>query len=318
MIVAFYTPNLNFRGSCVALYNYALYNETLLDNKSIIITDLSQRSPAEDDLAFKWISNRFQIYTRIDTACDIFYCIKYGKNDGVVHPTAKTVVHCVFDMSEPHGDVYAGVSRSLAMKFGSDKFVPHMVLPPPETGDLRSELGIRETDTVFGRHGGQDTFNLQFAKEVISAIVRQRNDIYFIFLNAPEWDSHPQIIYLGATTDRVEKQKFINTCDAMIVPETMGHTFGMSVAEFSVSNKPVICYNGPVWNTSHIDILGDKGIYFDNPNDFYRILNTFSKEIPSGLNNAYQNAYQDYTPEKVMAQFESVFLSQVKSRMCSD
>jgi hypothetical protein len=304
MIVAFFTPNLNFRGSCVALYNYALYNETLLGNKSIIITDPSQRSPSEDDLAFKWISNRFQISTRLDTICDIFYCIKYGKNDGVVHPTAKTVVHCVFDMSEPHGDVYAGVSRSLALKFKSDKFVPHMVLPPPETGNLRKELGIRETDTVFGRHGGQDTFNLQFAKEIISAIVRYRDDIYFVFLNAPEWDSHPQIIYHGPTTDRVEKQKFINTCDAMIVPETMGHTFGMSVAEFSVSNKPVICYNGPVWNTAHIDILGDKGIYFDNPGDFCRILNTFStKEIRTDL-----NAYRDYTPEKVMAQFQSVFL----------
>src|SRR5690606_1716942 len=99
---------------------------------------------------------------------------------------------------------------------------------------------------VFGRHGGIDTFNLQFCKSLISQIVREYPLIYFVFLNALAWDSHPNIIILPPTTDLDEKRKFICTCDAMIVPETLGHTFGMSVAEFSIHNKPVLCYNGHV------------------------------------------------------------------------
>ena len=74
----------------------------------------------------------------------------------------------------------------------------------------------------------------------------------------------------------------------MLVPEQLGHTFGMAVAEFSVSNKPCIVYNGDdVWNTAHIDILARRGQYFKNYDDLMYILMHWKK--PSQVNdwNAY-------------------------------
>jgi hypothetical protein len=321
MIIFFHTPNLNFRGSCVAIYDYAYYNQTLLNNKSIIITDYNQKH-TNDKIAFKWFTNNFPILSyknkhELETLlikhnCDIFYAIKYGNNDNIFFDNIFTVVHCVFDMLEPHGDVYAGVSKSLTTKFGSYyPFVPHMISISTKNKQIlrkqfRKKYNILDTDIVYSRHGGIDTFNLEFAKTIISQIVRERNDIYFIFLNAPVWDNHKQIIYLEPTTDSLEKRKFINGCDAMIVPETMGHTFGLSIGEFSILNKPIICYNGRVWNTSHLDILGDKGIYFDNPELLYSILNNFDK---NNYINKNLNAYSEYTPDKVMKQFQDVFLN---------
>jgi hypothetical protein len=313
MLIAFYTPNINFRGSCVALRDYALYNEILLHNRSIIISDYNQKH-TNDEIAFSWLSRRFPIFFSrslqdlddilIREQCDILYCIKYGIDDGIYSTRIKTAIHCVFDMSQPHGNVFAGVSKSLADKFNCDTFVPHMISLIPTNGEnLRREFSIPNDANVFGRHGGIDTFNLEFTKIIISKIVRESSNIYFVFMNAPVWDNHPQIIYLPATTDIDEKKKFIRTCDAMIVPETMGHTFGLSIAEFSVYNKPVICYNGPVWNTSHIDILGDKGIYFKTADELYNILNNFESK---DYNNVDINAYRDYTPENVMRKFKDI------------
>ena len=310
MKIAFHTPNLNFRGSCVALYDYAHYNELLLGNQSIIVTDLSQHS-SSDPIAIEWIRRRFPIRfyrTKEDLldilkeeTCHLLYCIKYGTNDGICFSHFPTVIHCVFDMTQPHGDVYAGVSRTLANKFGSSLYVPHMISLIPRTNNtLRQSLDIPESAIVFGRHGGQDTFNLEFAKRVISRLVRE-TDIHFVFLNAPQWDIHAQIHYLPATTDKERKELFINTCDAMIVPETMGHTFGMSIAEFSIRCKPIICYNGTVWNKTHLDILGDDGIYFENEQQLYTLLKEFVK-------TTRPNAYQTYTPSHVMSRFFNVFL----------
>jgi hypothetical protein len=87
-------------------------------------------------------------------------------------------------MSEPHGEVYAGVSRAMASKFGKDLYVPHMVgLKPVGKDNLRGQLGIPENGIVFGRYGGVDTFNIKFCMDIIIWLVNTRRDIYFIFIN---------------------------------------------------------------------------------------------------------------------------------------
>lgn len=310
MKIAFYTPNLNFRGSCVALYDYAHYAETLLGLTSIVLTDRAQQH-TNDVIAEDWIRRRFPVYTcsgDMDTVlhqyqCDVLYCIKYGTRDGIVSSTVYTIVHCVFDMSEPHGDQYIAVSSSLAHKFQRTAFLPHMIsmttTPVHET--MRASLGIPSSAIVFGRHGGRDTFNLEWAKETISRVVRDRDDIVFVFMNAPEWDTHPRIIHLPPTTDVYEKKRYIQTCDAMVVPETMGHTFGMSIAEFAVHQKPILCYNGPVWNTAHLDMLGETATYFDSPGALYSALTSFRPYTDT----AVAQAYASYTPTAVMRAFAS-------------
>jgi hypothetical protein len=320
MIIAFLTPDINFRGTCRALYDYAAYNETLLGNKSIIVSDASCIHK-NSEIAFKWISNRFPVLFYTDKThlhslltsnqCDLLYCIKYGKDDHMHFKDIPTVVHCVFDMTQPHGAVYAGVSKSLAAKFYSNLYVPHMVSMKRgnDQNNMRCQLSIPSDAIVFGRYGGMDTFNLEFAKTIISRVARENSNIYFLFMNTPSWDNHSQIIHLEASTDISYKQRFICTCNAMIVPETLGHTFFMAGAEFALHQKPLIVYNGPVWNTAHIDQIGEKGIYFQSPEQLYDILTQFDpKEYQ---NRTDLNVFAEFTPESVMRKFKQVFIDPI-------
>jgi len=312
MRIAFHTPQLDVRGTCVAIYDYAHYNETLLNNRSIIILpELSNN----DEMIMNKFYNRFQIITygknrSLEDAiegCDVLYCIKYGKKDRIISTKIKTVVHCVFDMTEPHGDVYAGVSSTLARKFNNSVFVPHMVGLKPDIGgdNMRKELGIPKNAVVFGRHGGQDTFNLDFAINGIQEILDATNNIWFVFVNTPKYWDNKRVIYINKIIYNSEKNRFINTCDAHLECGTMGHTFGLSMAEFSVNNKPIISHKGNTWNTAHLDILGDKAIYFDTKTNFIEALTTF---VPKVWEKRDNNCYRNYTPENVMGQFNSIFL----------
>lgn len=314
MIIAFHTPAIDVRGTCVALYDYAHYSETLLGNQSIIIT---KENAKHDDQALYKFENRFRIiyYSSADSLdkilekykCDLLYCIKYGKRDGIVSDTVKTVVHCVFDMTEPHGVVYAAVSETLARKFNSQKFVPHMVgLKPSITGEtMRKWLNIPESATVLGRHGGQDTFDLDIVKSAISSAVNTRKDLYFLFVNTPVFIHHPRVIFLDKIVDADEKNRFICTCDGMIHGQSLGETFGLAIAEFSVNNKPIITFGGAVWNTAYRDILGNRAEYYYTGDDCYKILVNFDK---TKYQNMDLNCYRDYTPERVMGIFKRVFI----------
>jgi len=314
--IAFFSPHLDVRGTCVSLYDYALNNQTILGNESVIVINESSRSTNNVKI-YKKFSEKFNIIFCKDNNiqdldekiadCDILYCIKYGKNDGFLSSKIKTVVHCVFDMTEPHGDVYAGVSSQLAKKFDKSLFVPHMIgLTPSATGEnFRSKLNIPDSATVFGRHGGLDTFDLKIAMNAIKRTVRDFPNTYFIFVNTVKFDNHPNIHFLDKIVDLDEKTKFISSCDAMIHAQSLGETFGISIGEFCVNNKPIITYGGSVWNDNYKNILKDKGLYYTTEDECYHQLNMFNKDEYKNLDN---NCYTDYTPEKVMVQFENVFI----------
>ena len=136
--IAFHTETIDIRGSCVAIYDYAHNNETLLNNESFIVVPMiSITQNRNDDIAVTKFMERFNVYFYNDKQdlqkylekqkCDIFYAIKFGKNDGMVFDNIKNVVHCVFEMLEPHGQVYAAVSQQIANKYNQTLFVPHMI-----------------------------------------------------------------------------------------------------------------------------------------------------------------------------------------------
>jgi len=59
---------------------------------------------------------------------DFMHFIKYGHDDHITRRIA--VGHSLrFIMAQPHGDVYAGVSATLAKKFGQQLQVPHIINP---------------------------------------------------------------------------------------------------------------------------------------------------------------------------------------------
>jgi hypothetical protein len=315
MLIAFYTTSIHVRGSCTALYDYALYNETLLGNKSVIISNKGEQH-LSDVGAVKKFTSRFPIlyHTTMEDleekliGCDMLYVIKHGQLDKYFSKTVNTAIHCVFDMASPHGHAFAAVSKTLAAKFGSTAFVPHMIALEPAkdpSDNLREQLGIPKHAVVFGRHGGMDTFDLELARKAISRVVRDFFHVHIVLVNTPVFDTHPSIHYLPMISGDDEKNRFIMTCDAHIECGSLGHTFGLSMAEFSVNNKPIIAYNGPTWNTAHLDILGDNGIYYKSEDELYKLLSDFH---PSYYNQKDNNMYKEFTPENVMKQFHDVFI----------
>jgi hypothetical protein len=324
-VIGFFSSGLCIRGTSVALYDYADHNEKILSNKTFI---LLQKNGNHDPFALKRFSDRFDIvWVDIHNESEkddiiknhnisIIYYIRYGKREKLLSDKIKNVIHCVFDMSEPYGDVYAGVSQALSNKFGKNLFVPHMIALQKTTEDnMRKKLNIPEDAIVFGRYGGMDTFNLDFCWRAIKLILSINKNIYFLFGNTPQYIIHDNIKYIDKIVTEHEKNLFINTCDAHLECGNLGHSFGLAIGEFSVFNKPIIAYKKPLiqfrewrgefWNDSHIKILGEKGIYFSNEKEFLNILLTFKRENYFGKD---LNLYREYSPEKVMKIFKEVFI----------
>ena len=314
--IAFHIYFFCVRGTSTALFDYAHYSETILGYKSIFVVPKSSILENKNiDIALKKFQKRFEIFYYDDLNnlenilqkedCDMLYVIKYGTNDGVFSRKIKTCIHCVFDMSQKHGDVYAGVSEQIASKFGNSLFVPHMVMESNKTNEnLRNKLGISDNSTVFGYHGGRDSFNIHFVINAVKKAARFFPNIYFVFVNIPKFDDRPNIIFLKKIVEVEDKSKFINTCDCCLEAQSLGQSFGLSLSDFSVNNKPIITYGGIVMNDNYKKILGDKAIYYYDEKGLLEILRNFRKD---DYKNVDINCYKDYSPQNVITIFNNIF-----------
>ena len=325
MKIAFHSYQLGDRGTEICLYKYAKHNQEVLGNESIIISTSSRPTPSlERFKEFKiilypdvWqndgkndsLRNRLENVIQLENV-DAFYAIKGGEDDGFMPKNCKRLAHAIFRMDQPHGDVYAGVCKYISDKYGGiHPYVYHIIDVPPENGNLRDKLSIPKDALVFGRHGGKDTFSIDFVKPVIKKVLDLRPDIYFLFLNTEPFIKHDRVIYLETIINEEEKMKFIDTCDAMIHARLDGEIFSLSTAEFSIRNKPVITWDGHIemYDRGHIEILQEKGIYYKDPQALFDILLNIDKNfIASNDWNAYNNTY---SAKNVMKQFSDVFLN---------
>lgn len=316
--IIFYDNNLSLRGTSVALYNYADYNERILGNKSIIMARpddtlnlTKEKFEKRFECVFGWFNQKGTEDYAKSIGADYFYAIKEGtQSDGIVLKDIKTLVHAVFCKNDPHGHRYAYVSDWLAKNQGYNPetySVPHMIEKLPKAPyDLRERLGIPKNKTVFGCYGGKTEFNIGFVHSVIKDITKQRDDIVFLFMNINEFtEKNENIIHLPGSWILEEKSAFINACDAMIHARNGGETFGLSCGEFAMENKPVITYNGS-GERNHIEILSDRGIYYNNYEELYDILTNFKNYIKF---DDYDTPYLNYSPEIIMEKFNKVFLS---------
>jgi len=321
MNILFFIRHFTERGTEVAIYDYAKYNEEILNNKSYIIcfSEKKQKSirfPTER-LSYEKFKGRFQILeiddikeiTRIIEKYNIsfFYTLTFGEGNDIYQfenkhlwGKCKTIKHCVFKTTFPESDYYISISETLNTKNKTTiPVIPHIVALPTCNENLRKELNIPETSIVLGRHGGYNTFNIHLAHEAIKAFLQTNTNIYFLFMNTQPFFNHPNIIYLDRNIDVFFKTKFINTCDAMIHARSDGETFGLSIAEFSIKNKPVITC--PCGDLEHIHILGDKAIQYTSKEGLLNILRNIETIISS--RNDW-NAHTLYTPEYVMGLFQ--------------
>eukprot|EP00966_Prymnesium_polylepis_P031351 729275-Prymnesium_polylepis.2 len=346
--VAFYTNQLCERGTEVALFDYADLGERLLGFTAWVLypigaehnfgptidkfrrrfgerlvplrrTDHTQ--PAGDQPLPNYAQPSQQEVGSILRRHGIthVYVIKVGVPDGpdlsaFEGTRARTLVHAVFDALEPHGDIFARISPCVPTEAGAKvPVVPHVVRPIERQGpDLREELGIPRRATVFGRHGGQDTFDAPEARQAVAQVARERADVFFVLVNTPVLpgvEDVPNVIYLKPFMDDARKAAFIRTCDAMLHGRRTGETFGLAIAEFSVCNRPVITssrYTEANTARFHLDTLGQRGIYYSDCASLVRILHAFDR-VDAPRHD--WNAYRQFEPMHVMQTFKRVFLS---------
>lgn len=310
--IAFHTNQLSIRGTEVALYQYAKYNEDILGNKSVIFT-----FPNRDMSAYEKFKERFEVvilewwnYEQylIDNNFDYLYLIKMGVNDGYCLNKIPTLVHAVFRFNDPHGHKYFYVSDWLAKDQGYNAethSLPHICekLPTPEY-KFREKYNIPQTAIVFGGYGGSTEFNIEFVKNAIKDIVKKRDDVYFIFMNFTPFEEHNQIKFFPGNYDLKEKSSFVEACDAMIHARSGGETFGLAVSEFALSNKPIVTY-GLSGENNHIDILKEKAIIYNSYGDVLNIFNDLSNYVKY---SDYDLPYKQFSPEIVMDKFDKIFL----------
>ena len=254
----------------------------------------------------------------ISEGADYFYNIGQGMDMQLVS-ACPNCLHEVFQM-KPHGEQYATVSRHLSLSFNRPDIpsVPHIVHfrndnnsdNNNDCSDMREMLGIPADATVFGRYGGFGQFDIPYVHEAIREFVQMNGNAYFIFANTRTFcEAHAQIIHLDTIYDETAKIKFINTCDAMIHARSDGETFGLSIAEFSIKNKPVITTHSSIPNSdAHIDMLGERAVIYRNKTELLTIFEN-TKQIAASRND--WNAYAGYNPESVMRQFMEVFIKPV-------
>jgi hypothetical protein len=316
--IGFHSQGLSLRGTEIALYDYALHNQTILNNDSVIFHKLQN---SQDSQVLKKFQKHFKVlgYETNSDLCkhaesekiDLAYFIKSGDRDGSVLGEIPIAVHAVFPTkpSEFHGDKFAFVSEWLAKEYSNNKipFVPHMITRSNIAGDLRDALGIPVHSTVLGCYGGSDSFNLAFVHKAILDALTIRKDIFFIFMNITPFANHERLLFLPGSADLVQKEKFINTCDGMIHARGIGESFGLACGEFSIRNKPVITYSMSP-QRSHIEILSDKCILYNGAADIRHILLNFDQSVQ---HERIWDAYSDrFGPTSVMSQFKNVFMGQ--------
>ena len=323
MNVGFFIRHFTERGTEVSVYDYATYNEDILHNKSLIIcftpeTQQQYHFPSTR-VSYPKFSKRFTIleikeiedmkliiqtynlaffYTQTHGGPDI-----YRFNYSHIWGTCKTIKHCVFDTRYPEGDYCISISHTLNHKLGTTlPVIPYIVELPTHEEHLRNELNIPHDAVVFGRYGGMTEFNIPWVHEAIQKCVLTHENYYFLFMNTKEFYTHPRIIHLDVNVDVHYKTKFINTCNAMIHAREMGETFGLSVAEFSFQNKPVLtCTSGDV---EHVHILGEKALLYHSKEE---LLHLFHHIKPILQERNDWNAYRSYSPQHVMEQFNRLF-----------
>jgi hypothetical protein len=317
-VVAFLSNKITLRGTEIAMYDYAEFNELLLGNKSIIITRNYHSIQNEWDVnseAYLKFTERFQVeyyWTQTDIDSIVLknnithlYIIKAGGWDGIISTKCINLIHCVFNTNHRHGQVYSVISSEVNRLCNTNyPVVPHMIRNFETTEDLRQELQIPQEAIVFGRYGGVDAFDIDFVYKVIENILKTRTDIYFIFMNTNRFYEHPQIVYVNGTTNMEYKRQFINTSDALLHARFDGETFGITCGEFAVEKKPVITYGGSK-ERNHINILGDKAVLYADYESLWKIISEFKKD----KYNMEFNNYLDYSPENVMTIFNQVFLN---------
>jgi len=315
MKILFHANTINYRGTTVAITDYARYNQDILGNESTITycnTIGPERDMGNEQAVIDELEKEFEVvgYRAGDLEkkieelhIDLAYFINSGQSESL--PTnCKTAVHAVFQFNQPHGDRYAYISEWLSQKMsdGNIPFVPHIVQLPDTTENYRGAFNIRADQKVIGRIGGYYTFDIPFVKQYIKRLVTSTDEFVFLFAGTEPFIDHPNVRFINEFHNPLKKAKFINTCDAMLHARDRGESFGLSVAEFLSLNKPVLAWNGG-HDLNHLDMLKDSGLLYNDPSHLDELI----RSLPD-FKEDWTKRVEQYKPIPVMNKFKEVFL----------
>ena len=320
MKVGFYLREINFRGIANSIYLFALNNNKILKNESIIIYNSTALDNQDEAiLEFKRIFKTYQIknFEELNILnkklkLDFIYFQRDGAKDKLVE-NCKNLIHAVFpqNLFQYHGHAYAYISKWLSKTCSNSK-IPYSKLPielSKSKKDLRKKLKIPKNANVFGYHGGENSFDLQFVKNVIKKISSKEKNIYFLFMNVKKFLSNKNVIFLKGSFDKTKKKEFINSCDAMLHARSLGESFGISCAEFAICNKPIITY-GFCRQRAHFDICGKNIITYYSYNDLQKKLLNFDKTKKYKISNLKKKL----SGKAAIQSFKKIFLNKIKKK----
>jgi len=339
MNILFHTNQISERGTEIALYDYAIGNQTVLNNTSFVaspkdrIFDQNILDKFKESFFVFLYQSKDELYNFIENNnINLIYKIENGKEiDSLLHENIPHFIHCVFTIQYKHGNFYCPISPFLNYWYKkSYPVLPHIVKKfPGNIETLRKTLNIPDNAIVFGGYGGMTSFNISFVQKEIINVANKYKNIYFLFMNFNSFindNSLNNIIFVQKNTDINYKEIFINTCDAMIHAQSLGETFGLAVAEFSIKNKPVITFSynlisNPIlsiktllkyllnrgfdYGTAHLDFLGKKAIRYSNKYKLRDIFINFKNKYYK--NNINYDCYSEiFNETKVMKIFENI------------
>jgi hypothetical protein len=314
MKILFHTHTLNFRGTAVAVYDYARFNEEVLGNESVIAYNSSipyEKDMGTEEEALNKTLSRFEVRgykdtSELDGICkdvDLAYFIRAGHYEPL--PTnVKTGIHCVFQHNSPHGDVYAYISDWLSRKMtnGVSPWVPHIVNLPEANGDYRDKFNL-QGKTVIGRFGGFYKFDISFVRRAIKEVLEKSEDHVFLFVNTMPFIKHDRVIFIDSVVDLQKKSNFINTCDGFIHARQEGESFGLALCESLFHNKPTLSWNGGR-DQHHIQLLKGTELLYDESNIVDKLLNI------KDFKGDYKSIVDKFNPTAVMNKFKEVFIDE--------
>ena len=288
MKIGFYIREMNYRGISNSIFDFAYYNNKFLNNDSYIFFNSYAHDNKKE--VIKKFKKNFKVFGIKDfseikkinnyTKLDYIYFQRSGYREEIICGV-KNIIHAVFpnNIWQYHGHQYAYISSWLSKTCSNNKisFVPLIVSMPKSNANIRDDLNIPRNAIVFGYHGGEGSFDLIFVHHAIKRILELNDKIFFIFMNVNKFISHKKVIFLKGSFDKINKVKFINSCDAMIHARSLGESFGLSCAEFAIKNKPVFTY-AYCQQRAHFDICKGKIIPYYSYYDFIDKIIKFKKK----------------------------------------
>ena len=321
MKIGFFVQEMNYRGITNSIFEYAHYNETILKNKSYIFFYRSSKSNKKEVIyAFKkkfktYGIDKFETIKKINDKIKLnFIYHQVGKADDLDFSyTSQSMVHLVFPQNtyKIKENIYFFISSWLSKECSNFKipYLPYIVNYKKNQNNLRKKLGIKNSDIVFGCHGGESSFDLPFVYKTIINISKKRKDIYFVFLNINKFCDHPNVIFLKGTYKKEYKNMFINTCDAMIHGRSIGESFGLACAEFAIKNKPILTYKF-CRDRAHMFILKNKILTYSSMSSLNNLITNFNKNKFKKFNTF--KLYEKFNPKAVMKSFKKIYIKERK------